>query len=144
MSESSKYKHHAHILPLKLYLGIGAALIFMTIITVAIAQIHLGPFNLVIALLVAVIKATLVGLFFMHLIWDNKLYALIFVAAVAFLGIFITITLFDTMRRGDIYQDAAYPIKPDAIIYKEVGKPILQNPHEAVKHDSLIAEPKEH
>jgi len=123
MSGPSKYSHHAHILPLKVYLGIGSALILLTIITVAVAQVHLGPFNLVVALLVAVLKATLVGLFFMHLKYDNKLYALIFSGAVAFLGIFIIITMFDTMRRTDIYSEVGEPIKPDAVIYSAPPAP---------------------
>ena len=115
-------------MPLKLYLTIGGALILMTILTVIVAQIPLGPFNLVVALAIATIKATLVGLFFMHLKYDNKLYALIFVSAIAFLGIFITLTMFDTVRRDDLYQQVGTPFKPDAIIYKSPGVPIKAAP----------------
>lgn len=120
---SDKFSHHPHILPLKLYLGIGAALIFLTVVTVAVAQVHLGPFNLVVALSIAIFKATLVGLFFMHLKYDNKLFGLIFLTSLAFLGIFIIITLFDTLRRGDIYPEVANPIKSKAAIYDTLPTP---------------------
>ena len=114
---TDKYSHHAHILPLKMYLGIGATLIFMTIVTVAVAQVHLGPFNLVVALLIAVFKAVLVGMFFMHLKYDNKLFGVIFLSSLCFLVIFIIITLFDTLRRGDIYPEVGHPIKENAAMY---------------------------
>jgi len=140
MSNESKYSHHAHILPLKLYLLIGGGLIFLTLVTVAVAQVHLGPFNLVVALLIAVLKASLVGLFFMHMFWDNKLYALFFTAGIAFLGLFITITMFDTMRRGDIYQEVGQPIKPDAVTYKTAGQPIKETGHGEGEHKAVEGE----
>jgi len=104
-------------MPMKIYLGIGGALFFLTIVTVAVAQVHLGPLNLIVALAVAVVKATLVGLYFMHLKYDHRLYSLVFVSAVVFLGIFITLTMLDTTRRGDIYEQVEHPIRPDAVIY---------------------------
>lgn len=117
---SNAHTHQAHALPLKLYLGIGAGLIAMTLVTVAVAQIHLGPFNLVAALGIATVKAILVGLYFMHLRYDNKLFAVIFLSALAFLGMFIIITLFDTLRRGDIYREVGHTIKPEAVIYENM------------------------
>lgn len=111
-------KPHHHILPLKTYLIIGAALLILTVVTVAVAQIDLGPYNLVVALSIATVKAVLVAFFFMHLLYDNKLYLLIFTSALFFLGVFIIFTLFDTMRRGDLYQDVAVPIKEEAVIYE--------------------------
>jgi cytochrome c oxidase subunit IV len=133
MSVGSKYSHHPHIMPLKLYLGVGGALTFLTLVTVAVSQVHLGPFNLVVALTIATIKAILVGLFFMHLLHDNKLFAVIFLSAFAFLGIFISFTLFDTMRRNVIYEEVGHTIKPDAVIYKGPGQPIKAAPEEEGK-----------
>jgi cytochrome c oxidase subunit 4 len=119
MMTDNKQKHH-HILPLKTYLIIGAALLVLTVITVTVAQINLGPYNLVVALSIATIKAVLVAFFFMHLLYDNKLYLLIYTSALFFLGVFIIFTLFDTMRRGDLYQDIAVPIEEKAVIYETV------------------------
>jgi len=107
----------SHILPLKLYLGVGAVLLLLTAATVTISFIPLGPYNLVVALSIATIKAVLVALFFMHLLYDNKLYMLIFTLALLTLGIFIILTLFDTLRRGDIYEEVASPIQEKAVIY---------------------------
>jgi cytochrome c oxidase subunit 4 len=109
----------AHILPLRTYLSVGAALLILTAITVSVSFIHLGPFNLVVALTIATIKAILVALFFMHLLYDNKLYLLIFVFALLILGIFIILTLFDTLRRGDIYLEVARPIQEQSVIYDD-------------------------
>jgi cytochrome c oxidase subunit 4 len=117
---AEKAQPHHHILPLKTYLVVGAALLVLTVITVTVAQIDLGPYNLVVALSIATIKAVLVAFFFMHLLYDNKLYLLIYTSALFFLGIFIIFTLFDTMRRGDIYQDVASPIEEEAVIYETV------------------------
>jgi len=91
-----------HITPLRTYLGVGAALLFLTVVTVAISFVHLGPFNLVVAMLVASLKGTLVVLFFMHLLHENRLYMLVFVASLVFLSILIIFVLFDTMTRGDM------------------------------------------
>lgn len=114
MSTSS---HPHHVLPLKLYLSVGATLLVLTVATVAVAQVHLGPFNLVIALAIAVLKASLVALFFMHLAYDNRLFMLTFLVAVVFLGVFIIFTMFDTLRRGDINPETAFPLRRQAALY---------------------------
>jgi len=118
MDNNNDTPHH-HILPLKVYLIVGAALLILTVITIIVAQIPLGPYNLVVALGIAVIKAVLVAFFFMHLLYDNKLYLLIFTTGLVFLGIFIIFTMFDTMRRADLYDEVAHPIKENAVIYDQ-------------------------
>jgi cytochrome c oxidase subunit 4 len=101
---------HHHILPLKVYFSVAVALLVFTVITVAVAQFHFGEFNLLIAMLVAIIKASLVALYFMHLRYDNKIYAVVFVGSLMFLAVFITFTMIDTLRRGDIYEEVAHPL----------------------------------
>ncbi len=115
--------HTHHILPLKVYLSVGAALIVLTAITVAVSQFNFGPYNLLVAMLVAAAKATLVALFFMHLKYDNKFYMTIFVASVVFLAVFIILTMFDTLRRADVYEIEAKPIRDQAIMYDSAVKP---------------------
>ena len=110
------HSNEPHILPLSLYLGIGAILICLTVVTVIVAGIHFGPYNLLIAMAIAVVKASLVALYFMHLKYDNKLYMLLFLSSLFFLGVFIVITMFDTLRRGDIYEIKSGEIR-DAVIY---------------------------
>ncbi|MCF7805861.1 MAG: cytochrome C oxidase subunit IV family protein [Candidatus Marinimicrobia bacterium] len=115
---TSDKSHDTHILPLKVYLGVAAALLFLTAVTVAVSYVDFGPFNMVIAMGIAATKATLVALIFMHLFYDDKLYLTIFIMSILMLAIFIVITLFDTLRRGDIYEQVGKPYKQDAQIYQ--------------------------
>ena len=119
MSNDNAHNGHTHVLPLKVYFGVTAALFTMTILTVLVTTVSLEPFNLVIAMFIAAVKATLVALYFMHLKYDNKLYSLIFIGSLAFLAVFVIITMYDTQRRGDIYEFKQSPINKDARIYRE-------------------------
>jgi cytochrome c oxidase subunit 4 len=110
---------HYHILPLRTYLFIGATLIVFTGITVAISFVHFGAYNLVVAMAIAAIKASLVALFFMHLKYDNKLYMIVFLGAILFLAIFIIFTMFDTMTRDSVEEIKGRPIQEQAQMYEE-------------------------
>jgi len=132
--------HSGHITPLKIYLVVGAALIFLTAVTVAVSFIRLGGWNVVVALIIASIKALLVAFFFMHLIYDNKLYLIVLSAAVAFLAILIILTMFDTMERDRIYQIKAGPINKNAIIYERHTSDSLANPNHSQPTDSSADE----
>lgn len=109
-----------HIVPLKIYLGIGTALFVLTGITVAVSFVQLGGWNVVVALGLATIKASLVAMIFMHLRYDKKIYLVVVLTAILFLAIFITFTMFDTMARDQLYQIKAEPINKNAVIY---GRP---------------------
>lgn len=143
MSDKS---HTPHILPVSLYLTIGAALLVLTMVTVTVSQYDFGPYNLVIAMMIASIKALLVAFFFMHLWFDSKVYFSIFAGALMFLAVFIVFTMFDTQRRGDIYEAVEQPIDKNAAIYQQTpGNPghegakdhdTIKTPPIPVKHDS--------
>jgi len=62
-----------HILPLKYYFITLGALLVLTILTVAAAYQDFGAMNLVVAMVIASIKALLVALFFMHLKYENPI-----------------------------------------------------------------------
>ena len=113
----SGFKHH--ILPLKVYLSVAGALFVLTAVTLAAAAFDFGNFNLFIALLIATVKSTLVALYFMHLKYDNKLYLTLLVMSLVFLGIFIGITMLDTMFRGSIDPIRDELINKEAIIYRD-------------------------
>ena len=129
---SAEHKHH--ILPLSLYLNIAMALIGLTVITVWVSFYNFGPFNLLVAMAVAAVKASLVALFFMHLKYDNKFYLLIFVSSILFLAIFIVLTMFDTMNRDDIDKMKAGPINPNAAMYDSLK--VEQHPLDSLVSDS--------
>ena len=98
--------HVPHVLPLRVYFATFATLLVLTGVTVGVSYFNFGAFNLIIAMAVATIKATVVAAIFMHLFWDHKFHALIFASSLIFLGIFIWFTMYDTNHRGqnDVYQ----------------------------------------
>jgi len=77
------------------------ALVILTVITVSAAGIHFGSgtANVVIALTIATIKATLVALFFMHLAHDKPVNAIIACGGFIFLGLFLLFTFLDVGSR---------------------------------------------
>lgn len=97
--------HDVHAVPLKILFGVFIALLVLTVLTVAVTYVDLGPANIWIALGIAVLKAALVGIYFMHLRWDAPFNAVILVSALVFVAIFIGITLLDTSN----YQINADP-----------------------------------
>jgi caa(3)-type oxidase subunit IV len=94
---------HHHIMSTAQGVKVFAALIALTVVTVLVAKVDLGPLNLLVALLVATTKALLVCLIFMGLFYDKKTNALIFFTSFLFLIIFIGLTAFDWYFRGDVY-----------------------------------------
>lgn len=97
-----------HIVPPKILIGTTLALLVLTVITVAVRYIDLGEANIWIALGIAVLKATLVALFFMHLWWDRPFNSIIFVGSIFFVGLMIGFTLTDT----DAYQPEIIRAEP--------------------------------
>lgn len=100
-----------HIVPKSVLFRVFGALIVLTIITVAVAYVSLGPLDTPVALLIAASKATLVVLYFMHLKYDNPVNALTFTIGLIFVGIFIGITLVDTIFWGDLDHVEAQTIE---------------------------------
>ena len=88
-----------HVVSPKVYFLIFGTLIVLTLTTVGVATVDLGPMNIVAALVIAAVKATLVVLFFMHLRYSKPLTALVVFAAVMWLAILIGLTLTDFMSR---------------------------------------------
>ncbi|MGD0653794.1 MAG: cytochrome C oxidase subunit IV family protein [Thermoguttaceae bacterium] len=96
-------ENYVHAVPLPVLSTVLAALLVMTLLTVAAARFDLGSWNLIIALGIATIKAALVVLFFMHLRYDNPFYAVVFITALLFVALFLGLTLLDTTQyQGDI------------------------------------------
>jgi cytochrome c oxidase subunit IV len=86
----------SHITPLSLLVGVLSALIVLTVVTVITAGVDLGAqWNLVVAMVIATVKASLVVTYFMHLRWDKKLHLLVFLSSVLFLILFLSMALAD-------------------------------------------------
>ena len=105
----SEHEHTEHIVPPGTYLGIILTLLVLTAITVAAAFVNLGRFNIVVALAIATLKATLVVLFFMHAKYSPKRTKLVIMAGIFWLIILLFMTLSDYASRVD-YRGVRYPI----------------------------------
>ena len=103
---------HAHISSAGFYIAVFMALIALTILTVGQSYVDLGRMNLIVVILIATTKAALVVSFFMHLRYDNKFNALIFISCLFFIGVFFAYTLNDTERRGELDQDQNVKVLP--------------------------------
>ena len=99
-----------HVVPLKTYFVVFASLMVFTAITVAIAFFDLGPLNNVVMLGIAVFKATLVIMYFMHVKYGTRLIPVVIGSGVFFLAILFAITMSDYMSRG--WLDAGTPWRP--------------------------------
>ena len=87
----------AHTTPLSLLVGILAALLVLTILTVSVTSIDLGhQGNLAVAMFIATIKAGLVVTYFMHLRWDKLFHLILFLTSVLFLILFLSMSITDT------------------------------------------------
>ena len=89
-----------HVTPIRVYLVIFGALMVGTALTVAAAFLHLGPFNDIVAMAIAVTKATLVVLYFMHVKHSTRLTKITVMAGFLWLAILIGLTLSDYFTRG--------------------------------------------
>lgn len=94
------HEHNPHAA--KIYLAVLVALLFLTLVTVGASYIDLGPANIVVALLIATTKASLVGLVFMHLMHDRPINGMILVAGFMFLGLLLSFCLLDIDNRYHI------------------------------------------
>jgi cytochrome c oxidase subunit IV len=104
-SRMDAHAHHAdlgheHVSSLGMYFGIFATLMALTAVTVAVAWVDLGSLNIVVALAVAVFKASLVVLYFMHLKYSSKLTWIVVGAGVFWLAILLAMTMADYLTRG--------------------------------------------
>ncbi len=89
-----------HVVSPKLYSAVFAALLLLTLTTVWAAGQDFGAYNTVVAVGIAITKATLVILFFMHVRWAGKLVQLFVASGFIWLVILIAITLADYVSRG--------------------------------------------
>ena len=98
-TESSQHEGHpevGHVVPVRILLVTGMGLLALTLLTVWAASFDVGKLNIWIALGIAVVKGTLVVMFFMHLRYDRPFHGIVFVTSLAFVALFISFALTDT------------------------------------------------
>ncbi|HUY95589.1 MAG TPA: cytochrome C oxidase subunit IV family protein, partial [Terracidiphilus sp.] len=89
-----------HIVPPRIYIIVGLALLILTGTTAAVSFIDLGVFNAVVALFIACTKASIVVLFFMHVKYSSKLTKLTLFSGLFLFCVLIGLTLSDYMTRA--------------------------------------------
>jgi len=106
----------AHTAAIKVLLSTGGALLLLTLITVISSKIDFGgaSINLAIAMVIAVTKATLVILFFMHLRYDRLFHSVVFVSAILAAALFVGFTLMDSgqYQHTNIWNPSVPPAAP--------------------------------
>ena len=114
MSSHSHADHHGpHISPLSLYMKVYGALLVLTVVTVGVSYldrigIHLpSTLSIIVAMIVASVKAFFVCYWFMHLSHDTPFNKLFFIAAIWFIGVFFIFTIFDLSSRDRIMKDSS-------------------------------------
>jgi cytochrome c oxidase subunit 4 len=109
--------HHglAHVATVKVLTATGGTLLLLTLVTVMATKVDFGAnINLGIAMAIAVLKATLVVLFFMHLRYDRLFHSVVFVGALLAAALFVGFTLMDSnqYQQTNIWNPDAPPAAP--------------------------------
>lgn len=86
----------AHVMPVRILVGVFLALVLLTVLTVAATFFPTGSLEIWISLGIATVKASLVAAYFMHLRYDNPLHAVLFAFGLLFVALFVGFTLLDT------------------------------------------------
>ena len=105
------HESHHHVSPKHVYVGVFAALLVLTVITYLVSYADLGPASLPVAMVVACMKASLVIAFFMHLKYEDRTFAFMFVTALVFVGVFFTVTLYDLSASGELNEETSMEYK---------------------------------
>ena len=116
-AKDSHDEHHglSHVASVKTLVATGSTLLMLTLLTVLATKVDFGPnLNLAVAMVIAVTKATLVVLFFMHLRYDRLFHTVIFCSALLAASLFVGFTLMDTSQyqETNIWNPSAPPPAP--------------------------------
>jgi cytochrome c oxidase subunit 4 len=113
MSHGEQHSEVGHVVPLRLLFGVLVVLLLLTFVTVAVTWVDLGPLNLIVAIGIAAVKASLVLLYFMHLRWDRPFNAIVLIVSIALVALFIILSLLDSHAyQPEIIQDYAPLLDP--------------------------------
>ena len=106
----------SHPMPVWMLLAVFFALLGLTFLTVFQAQFDLGNAEVWLSLTIATIKAGLVIAFFMHLLWDKPLNAIVILGSLIFVALFLGFTMMDAegYRENLIYKSTILESQPGA------------------------------
>jgi len=88
------------IIPARTYLLTWAGLLALTLLTSLLGLVDMGQFSVIVAVLIAAIKASLIAAFFMHALYESKLVWAILGGGLVWFLILFSLTLGDYITRG--------------------------------------------
>ncbi|MSR17601.1 MAG: hypothetical protein EXS00_00270 [Phycisphaerales bacterium] len=113
-----------HLVPMTTLVVTACALLVLTCITVAVRYMDIGEFNIYIALGIAVIKASLVALFFMHLRWDRPFNMIVFFGCVLFVVLMMGFCLMDTSQYRHEQINGNPPLVAETLLQNAPNAPV--------------------
>ena len=120
-AETHHGDHHAHVVGARVFLNVLVALLILTIVTVAISRFDFGSGNMIMAMLVAGMKASLVMAVFMHLRWDTAINNIFFLGSFVLLSLLFLFSFADGFARDELEtrNARAAPLAPT--VYQKAG-----------------------
>jgi len=89
-----------HITSDKILLAVAGSLFLLTLLTAGVHFLELPqPWSIIAAMTIAVMKGSLVAMFFMGLYWDKRFNSMLLIASLAFFGLLVGYSLLDTLFR---------------------------------------------
>lgn len=112
-----EHAHFAHATPVWQLAAVFGALLVLTVMTVSTGMLGLGEYEIVASLGIAFVKATLVALFFMHLIHDKPFNQMLFTFSLAFIALFIGFTAMDSQTYRPLVEarEEDVPFQPPQV-----------------------------
>ncbi len=115
-----------HLVPISTLVATASALLVLTFITVAVRYIDIGEFNVWVAIGIAVVKASLVASFFMHLRWDRPFNLLVFVGCTAFVVLMMAFCVLDTSQYRATQYTGNPPLAQETLDAKAPAAPVAR------------------
>lgn len=115
-----------HLVPVSTLVATASALLVLTFITVAVRYIDIGEFNVWVAIAIAVVKATLVATFFMHLKWDRPFNLLVFVGCTVFVVLMMAFCVLDTSQYRATQYTGNPPLAQETLDANAPAAPIAR------------------
>jgi cytochrome c oxidase subunit 4 len=132
LASEEAHHHHVHVTPFWTMFWVFVILLILTGLTVWSSNIHgfwfgnthiefSGTAHILLAMTIAVVKAVLVGAFFMHLLYDKKVNTIVMASTIFALGLFIGLTLLDMSTRDNANRIESGEIHAGGIVSKYKG-----------------------
>jgi len=136
MAHDAAHHHHSgshephpevgHVVPVKYLVGAGLALLVLTVVTVAVRYVDLGEANMPLALGIALVKATIVALIFMHLRWDRPFNLLVLIGSIVFVLLLIAFVAMDVHQYEPTMFTGNAPDAQSTLDANAPGAPVAQ------------------